>query len=190
MSKDEASAEDVQETVDQPKDPSDQRDYLTNKELTVQVARLSRQLTKLTQNYNNLVNHINNLHENPAFVGGVLAHINELNEAQSIFFIQYFEQLPEHEQKKCYRCKLVSKDLTNEEMENTRPEDRVSLTMEVYNSTDDEWEIIVEADPVQQALHDSVVQRLIVANAPLGEYCFVGVQVIDPAAEAPEEPEG
>lgn len=190
MSKDEAPAEDTQEIVDQPETPAEERDYLTNKELTVQVARLSRQLTKLTHNYNNLVNHINNLHENPAFVGGVLAHINELNEAQSIFFIQYFEQLPEHEQKQCYRCKLVSKDLTNEEMENTRPENKVDLTMEVYNSTDDEWEIIVDTDPVQQALHDSIIQRLIVANAPLNEYCFVGVQVIAPATEAHEEPEG
>jgi hypothetical protein len=150
---------------------------LTLEQLTYHYGLMKLQLDRAVGTINKLVEYVNNLHQNPAFVGGILGHINDLTEQRQLLFVAVHQNLSEAEQKKCYRCTLnyITKD------DKTGAE----VAMETWDKGTNEWVTILDDDPIQMTAREAIIGRLVLMDADETVPYYITLMAVDPSEATP-----
>lgn len=168
------------------------QELLSIEELTKHVHELQVKINELISAHNANAEYVNNLQENPAFVAGILGHLNDLVEGKQVFFIHVYSTLTEEDQKQCWRAQLLYKDqqelmdiaaeLGLEDPDEVPGHRKIDLALELFDHSDGEWQTIVDDDPIRETLRESITHRLVLMDAPHATPHYISVQVVDSSA--------
>lgn len=155
---------------------------LSLEQLTLELLNLREQHGRLLRGHNQLAQYVNNLHENPVYVGSMLSHLNELVGTGSVLMVQFAEVIPDRPDRAGDQRATLG-DIPPEDAEDRRPE----VTIEYFDGELGEWTVVIDANPAWVAIQEAVRNRLILAKCEIGKPYQIQISNVspEPREEAP-----